>query len=164
MWSDTQLHITAATGLLQPVVAPVQNRQFIKPLYGLWTSTYADESSAWVDWCLAEDFGNPHACSWWVLQPDPSSRVYVIDSAADLCVLCERYPDPTMAGLGTLAFLDFERIARDYDGLHLTESGQWATRHSRPSLYGWDCECTLWFRWCFDTPARAQDAAEHGEG
>lgn len=30
--------------------------------------------------------------------------------------------------------------------MHLTSEGQWRTRMSSPSLYGWDCESTLFFR------------------
>ncbi len=38
-------------------------------------------------------------------------------------------------------------MARDYDGLHLTEKGQWDTHMGRTNLYGWDMESTLWFKW-----------------
>jgi hypothetical protein len=49
-------------------------------------------------------------------------------------------------------FLDFEAISNDYDGIHLTTNGESATRlTSGISLYGWDVECTLWFRWCFES-------------
>ena len=46
--------------------------------------------------------------------------------------------------------LDFERMAADFDAVHLTDEGQWATRLTQPSLYGWDCESTCWLRWAFE--------------
>ena len=48
--------------------------------------------------------------------------------------------------------LDWEQIAREYDGVRMTNKRQWTTRMPRDikdmnlSLYGWDCESTLWFR------------------
>ena len=38
---------------------------------------------------------------------------------------------------------DFEAMAKDYDVIKLTDEGQWKTRLTNPSLYGWDCECIL---------------------
>jgi len=47
--------------------------------------------------------------------------------------------------------MDWEEIAKHYDGVMLTEAGQVHTRYSRPlSLYGWDCESTVWFRDVFE--------------
>lgn len=151
MWHDTQLHITTLPGELAAHVAPVQNRMFVKPLYGLWTSTYDGQSSAWVDWCRDEQFGDPDACSWFLLQPNKDARVYVVDTQADLTALVARYPDPTLPAQfrKTMTALDFEAISRDYDAVHLTHGGQVATRMSTPSLYGWDCESTVWFHWRF---------------
>ncbi len=45
--------------------------------------------------------------------------------------------------------LDFEKLARDFDGIWLTAEGQWDTRMTSPNLYGWDVECVLFFRWVF---------------
>jgi len=44
------------------------------------------------------------------------------------------------------ASLDWEEIAKHYDAIMLTEKGEKETRYTNPSLYGWDCESTLWFR------------------
>ena len=161
-WNDLQLHVSPAVVNLQPLVAPVENRHFIKPKWGFWTSTYDAErqSSAWVDWCLAEEFGDVTAGSWFVLTPDPRARVYVIDGLVDLQHLIKNYPQPgAEAYMRFYACLDFERLAQEYDAIHLTERGQWATRHSTPNLNGWDVECTLWFRWCFTSMEQVERAA-----
>lgn len=55
--------------------------------------------------------------------------------------------------LVTMRWLKFSEMAKQFDGMHLTDNGQWATRlppFDSPNLYGWDCESTLWFRWAFD--------------
>ena len=39
-------------------IKPVKNTRFIKPVGGLWTSTYTPEEeypSAWVEWCVREE-------------------------------------------------------------------------------------------------------------
>jgi hypothetical protein len=48
--------------------------------------------------------------------------------------------------------LYFERVGKEYDALHLTHEGYLRTRSRRckPSLIGWDCESTLWFKWVFN--------------
>lgn len=143
-WYDLQLHVSpSAPEQLEPCVESVVNRSFYKPTGGLWTATYRvdEHSSSWVDWCRVEEFGNVDACNWFILEPDPTANVYIIDSADDLTRLGARY------SVGF--FLDFEELARQYDAIHLTDDGQWATRHTRPGLYGWDVESTLWFRWRF---------------
>lgn len=152
MWNEPQLHITNVAEL-GAVVAPIQNRDFfVKPNGGLWTSTFVGNSSAWVDWCREENFGEPDNLNWFVLQPKQDAHVYVINTLADLRTLIARYPHPDREQQiysRFFAYIDFGRIALDYDAIHLTEAGQWATRHSEPSLNGWDCESTCWFRWCF---------------
>ena len=150
----TQLHITPCVELL-PEVAAVKNC-FVKPRGGLWTSSYVDSKSAWVDAhqdMFEESRGSAYELSWFLLEPDPAARVLVIDTLDDLReVLAEHlyHPYPGLdldSMLG--AWPDFERIAERWDAMHLTEAGQWRTRLTIPSLYGWDSESTLWFRWCF---------------
>jgi hypothetical protein len=143
-----QLHIGLALDLSQ-TVAPVTNAHFVKPGGGLWTSSFIDGRSEWVDWVESERFLDSYSLTWHVLTPDPASRIYVIDSLADLTRLLDRYAVKKKWD-GSMRWPDFERIAGEYDAMHLTAEGQWATRLTHPdSLYGWDCESTLWFRWSF---------------
>jgi hypothetical protein len=129
---------------------PIEN-EWHKPRGGLWTSTYDPRlGSDWVQWCLSEEFGVPEA-GWqsWVLTPTNDARVLTIDSLVDLELVCRDYlakPEH----LGSMCPLDYERLAEEYDAVHLTEQGQWRTRLSlHHSLYGWDCESSLWLRWAF---------------
>jgi hypothetical protein len=71
----------------------------------------------------------------------------MINSRADLAALIKRYPRMLCGRRG----LDFKRLSEEYDGLHLTNEGYMQTRSRRsvPTLIGWDCESTLWFRWVF---------------
>jgi len=124
-----------------------------KPAGGLWTSTLRDDgTSAWVEWCRAERWGLTDESRLFTLEPDADVSVLVVDSETDLHALLDRFgrDDPGFLPKQQFARIDFERIATAYDAVHLTDAGQRATRFSRPGLYGWDCESTLWTRWCFD--------------
>lgn len=135
----------------RPVILPVVNQHHVKPAGGFWTSTFTpdkSEFSAWVEWCLSEssdwitEFG-------YVLEVLETARIYVIDNLVDLEKLLEDY-EPLVWELKGMTWVDkylnYELISKDFDGVHLTEEGQWRTRMSKPGLYGWDCESTLWFR------------------
>jgi hypothetical protein len=139
---------------------PVSNDEGfgVKPRGGLWTSTYGPVyGSGWVDWCLSEDYNVPPDGRFasWLLEPNPTAVVLEIDSYEDLQVLVES--DYGIDGPGYALRLggrgiNFEKLATwgHIDAIHLTERGQWATRLSHPhTLYGWDCESTLWLRWAF---------------
>lgn len=159
---------------------------------GLWTSTHCgDEGSGWIKWAVAEQWHSGSFESW-LLDPVESSIIevdtlddakgmfeeYAIEqpwektpAARELDAEIERAERLHRRRLGGgmsprewfLRCLDFERMAADgVDGVHLTDAGQWATRHARPSLYGWDCECTLWLRWRFGE-ARWKGVAWPGE-
>jgi len=126
----------------------------IKPKGGLWTSTYSPETgSGWVEWCLGEQYNVPAGYRWraWLFKPPADSLVLHIDTYADLVRVLEggfgiSGPGSSLhaGGMG----LDFEKLAQHYDAIHLTDQGQWETRLSHPhSLYGWDCESTIWLHW-----------------
>ncbi len=150
-----QLLLTIATPtpeLMQPIA-----NYAIKPRGGLWTSTYQPDThtSAWVDFYRTE-YGaasvlpNPDDLYWSVLTPNPVARIYTIDHDDDLRTVIARYPLPLYLGETPPQRIDFARFSQDYDALHLTERGEHATRSSEPNLWGWDCESTLWMRWCFE--------------
>lgn len=135
----------------RPVISPVVNQIHVKPAGGFWTSTFTpqkQESSAWVEWCASESqdwitkFG-------YVLEVLETARIYSIESVGDLEKLLRDY-DPVVWRSKNFEledkYLNYELISKDFDGVHLTEDGQWRTRMSKPGLYGWDCESTLWFR------------------
>lgn len=136
-------------GHFQPIDALGRwDYHWVKPRSGgLWTSTWDPSfGSGWIDWCIGESFAGP-AFDVWLLTPDPAAHVYDIDSLDDLAALIRRFPG---RGSHQPEYPAWDLVAQEYDGVHLTDKGQWATRLAHPiSLYGWDCESTLWFRWTF---------------
>lgn len=173
-----QLHLTTATELVR-AVTPVHNSEKAaivkKPARGtgLWTSTWREETydSQWVSWCVSSEFGAPFEEAWWLLTPASDIKLYTVDSLRDLLALFGDYQwlPPRLAEqnrayegiyddpLEHLIGIDFERLAYAYDGIHLTSRGNAATHLSYPhDLYGWDCESTLWFRWCFTDAERIE--------
>lgn len=149
----TQLHLSGSATLAKRVV-PVINDPFLpKPQGGFWTSTFLDGSGGWARFCESEDFRDVTAQHWFLLEVDPTARVYMIAGLTDLQALLADFTVEQPA-YSTFRRLDFERLSERYDGINLTEEGQWATRLSRDNLYGWDCESTLWFRWKFTSVAK----------
>lgn len=150
---------------VKELMQPVQNAQFVKANGGLWTSTYKNGKSDWINWCESNNFWTTDNQTKWLLSVNKNARVLKIDTRDDLFSAYKKYGISLLGGdfelagykigITDLGILDYEKIARDYDGVWLTQEGQWATRFSSPiSLYGWDCECTHWFRWVFDKVER----------
>lgn len=156
----TEKDATVCEQQFQPVVNdPDDYRQ--KPRHGgLWTSTWREKTqdSAWVAWCQDNSFGDVEQMAWWLLTPAKDIRVYTIASVAGLERCLQEYGRPHLLAQRVSVFtqfakkrvLDFERLAQDYDCLHLTARGASETHLSLPNdMNSWDCESTLWFRWCF---------------
>jgi hypothetical protein len=147
-----QLHNTTADALIIPDRLVIESGS-MKPLGAFWTSTYNGFSSSWLEWCEIEmpEWVKPYN---FVLTVDPSAKVYVINSLEDLEQLVAMYP---YGGFMSqyLTYIDWAAMANEgWDGIQVTEAGQWATRYSNPGLNGWDCESTAWFRWVFTSVER----------
>jgi hypothetical protein len=123
----------------------VKNKNLaVKPYGGLWTSTYTPEKeylSGWIEWCISEQ---PN----WIpeigviYEVSSKAKIIIIDNLNDLNDLFKLYGEKE----NSFEYLNFEKMSEWIDGLALTEEGQHRTRFSHPySLYGWDCESTLWF-------------------
>lgn len=163
-WVGREGKTTApAPEYLKPVVGDAEWPR-AKPLHGFWTSTYhGQHGSGWCQWCLSEEFEverSDPTFRVWTLEPDPEARIYTIDKHADLKRLCQLYGRTRTWGEDSPygpyhdTYPDWSLVAEFYDGVHMTEKGQGETRLTRPlNLYGWDCECTLWFRWKFTAVA-----------
>jgi len=134
-------------------MAAIVNAGWTKPNGGMWTSTRTGPgNSEWVAFCEREyPDGLAVATCRVTLHVCPDARIAEIDNAADLAELLVAYP---AHGLDGQLRLDFEAMAVDFDGLHLTDNGESETRsgYSGHSLYSWDFESTLWFRWAFVGP------------
>lgn len=134
-------------------VQPIKNQiECLKAKGGIWTSTYNKElGSDWVGvyksfWGMPEE-----GLDGWLLTPSSNARVYKIDSLNDLIWMYQNYKRKLADIPDVIKMLDFEKMSQDFDAIHLTAKGMRETRHSRPiNLYAWDCECTHWFKWCFE--------------
>lgn len=104
-----------------------------KPLGGLWASPLHSKWG-WYQWCKVEEWEMRPLSLKFKFKLKDESKVYVIDSLLDL----ERCP-MTESVLGGFS-IDFEKMAQKYDAIFLTEKGEVETRHSKPTLYSWDCE------------------------
>ena len=124
-----------------------------KPEGGLWTSTLRDDGTcAWLEWCRAESWGLTDETKLYALEPASDIAVLEIDSFDDLQELLYQWRRKNIPpALERFAPLDFEAMAHGIDAIHLTKRGERKTRYSTPGLYGWDCECTLWLQWAFNS-------------
>lgn len=148
-----QLHV----GDINPKEAeytPIVNREcFPKPAGGLWTSTSSKkEGSDWVRYCMT-DYTDALKPTGWLCKVNENTKITEIDSQEDLKDTIEHYRHPCQFGFPKdftqdRDTIDFEKLSKDYDAIHLTEAGQWRTRLplSGPNLYGWDAESTLHFK------------------
>lgn len=110
---------------------------------GFWASTLLPETenySAWAKWGICEDFLLERLNQAVVFALSPKAKIYEINSVQDLTTLLDKYSHPALVGRQ----IDFEKLSKVYDAIHLTERGQIATRMSYPDdLYGWDVESYL---------------------
>lgn len=131
----------------------------VKPKHrsGMWSSSLINQdgkiTSDWVEWCRAENFG-PDKQDWYLLYPKPKIKIFQIDNIDD-CVWLDTNDflikeNIIHTGLNHMS-MDFVKLKKaGFDGINLTEEGQHATRwHKLYSLYGWDCESTVWLNWNF---------------
>lgn len=137
-------------------IEPVKNSGdfFIKPRGGLWTSSLViDEEfpSDWLRWAIQECWYDEESVSdCHLLDVEDDAIVYEINTPEDLQKLCDTLeragcPD-ILEQLNCASCLDWENISKVFDGVRLTEQGQWNTRLSQPNFNGWDSESTVWFR------------------
>lgn len=126
-------------------IQKITNGSFIKPKRGgIWTSSYTpldDFLSDWHQWCHCE------MQSWipknkYLIIPRNDADVFLIKGMNELLFLTRYF---SLGSCGSIIYLDFEKMENYFDALSLTEEGQWNTRLTHPSLYGWDSESTLWF-------------------
>lgn len=124
---------------------PVENRDWIKPIGCLWASPI-DCDYGWVNFYddeLRDDDSNNERMNYRIeFTLKEETKIYIIDSFKDYIRLYENYGKNINACLNTL---DFESISKEYDGILLTDNGQYETRFSNPSLYGWDVATLLLF-------------------
>ncbi len=116
----------------------IQNDSWIKPIGGLWLSP-EDTEYGWRDFCTSEGFRTEKLQYHFRAKFKGNAKILVIDSLSDLSIL------PMQNAIcGLTQVPDFEKIAKKYHAIWLTERGQIQTRFGHPhNLYGWDCECVI---------------------
>lgn len=143
---------------------PIKNiRLFPKPEGGIWTAPYKKDEkglSDWHRWCINEDFIDYTGKDCSIITLKKNSKIAVINSQQDAIKLYRTYRqdrDENLQKLGLSAnFIDFEKLALDYDAIYLTEAGEADTRYrfevDEIRLFGWDVETLLILRAdCIDT-------------
>jgi hypothetical protein len=119
------------------------------------------------NWAKRAKTGMPYKC--WFLYPCKNARVVTIDTRRDLAQLGAKYDwirtisHPSF--LPPIPFfmqqhwtLDFLAIAKDLDGLRMTQHAVEEFKTPDPRYPGmdedrlptWGVESTYWFRWCFE--------------
>lgn len=119
---------------------PVGNRElFSKPRGGLWTSP-VNSVHSWKDWCIYNDFHLDELKKSFTLLINKGARILIINDVTDLINLPKI--DYSNTGMNLFCnYYDFEKIAEEYDAIHLTARGEVNTRiTTMDNLYGWDCE------------------------
>lgn len=156
-----------------------KNFGWVKPTSccGLWTAPVTDRTdeglpadSAWLEWCRSEMDSDTSGQMLTEITPVRDARLLLIDSQEHLVAIIDAYPesDSQWPGRGRL-YPNWSGLAADgWDGVYLTERGQWATRlpESGPDLYTWDLESMLWLRHAYTVgrTVQSQVRVKAGEG
>jgi hypothetical protein len=80
----------------------------------------------------------------------PGLKLWLVDSLNDFYEMWDKYSphrrDSEMSYLFNKNEKTFWEFLSElgYDGVELTDNGQWETRY-KTFLYGWDCECLVLF-------------------
>jgi hypothetical protein len=129
---------------------PIQNKitnLTNKPLGGLWTSP-VNTKYGWKDWCLGNDFNLEKLEKSFTITLKEKANIFIVNSQKDLQRLpfYSEFNNENIIGFRypKIAF-DFEKLAKEYDAIWLTEKGLMDTQDlTFPlNLYGWDCESVL---------------------
>lgn len=140
-------------------IRPVVNDVLNKPLGGLWTSTYinAATGSDWVVWSTSVYNKYEKPVNSYLLTASKDAKIIHVNSIEDFDRLLEKYPLKSGTnGIPLLpmfdSLLDYEALSKDYDAFHFTRKALTEAKMSlkHMSLGSFDCESTVWFRWCFD--------------
>ena len=137
----------------------IKNTKYnIKPLGGLWTSP-KESKYGWIDFCRNENYYKSGGFkTGFEFQLKPNSSVYIINTFYDLIKAPYKIKDPLYSGISyNQNFIDYEKMAEEYDAIWLTDDGQYETRLPEMNglfdfdgrvinLYGWDCESLIILR------------------
>lgn len=128
---------------------------------GFFTSTWDPQrnSCSWVDFLQARTADpsarRPAGKRVWALQPDPATRLYVIDSLDDFRRLADEFPKRYDNPRNPSYAPDWNQIALrrplPLHAVHVTDAaidaGATQDADDHPMFGGWDVESTLWLEW-----------------
>lgn len=125
-----------------------------KPLRALWTSTCIGTCpSSWVPYLRWGEEHRPPPYHPWQLEISPTARVYEIHGPEAWHSLCLAFP---LYGPDNRVMPNWEKVARTWDGIHLsvgglltTEQVCWSTPQGWTQLSRWNVESTVWLQWVF---------------
>lgn len=127
-----------------------------KPSGGLWSSP-KNSQWGWKDWCLSEMFKEKsYFRVGFKFKLKKSAKIFVLNTISDYLELPEEYFIEQKYGYpGDPKSLNWEKLATEYDGFLLTETGLSETRDlgfglssdstGRVGFNAWDCETLLVF-------------------
>lgn len=133
---------------------PIKNiENFVKPNGGLWASRITKERpyGDWREWVDAEHFSNEFGekygrDNFFKFQLKKDANILTIKRAEELLAL------PKIGAIFPLPFvvLDFEKLAKEYDGIEvlMSEEDKLDLEIGKGlywELYGWDCDSLLVF-------------------
>lgn len=111
---------------------------------------------------VCEDASGDGALPLWEVEVDPGARVFEVDGEASWCRLVEEHPrEVTLSRrhdwhrwtgwTGRWLIPDWERVAGEWDGVHVSVAGYLAAAYralpaagARTCLAGWDPDATVW--------------------
>ena len=150
-----------------------------KPYGGIWTSSYTPNASDGYrsDWeralCINPLVTHPAGASapnlpGWILRAKNGVKILTIDSLAKAIAFTGKYhleyfkiPKAFMSQneqikwVFTTLITNWRKACVDYDCIHLTEAAHSEVvrykveQNGQTAFHTWDCESTLWAKWCF---------------
>lgn len=143
---------------INPIRMTNVNRKHTKPK-GLYTSSAVkiDQmlQSDWYGFMNSEQFG--HAECIVLLKVDPSARIQEVKTREEYLELVDKYGINPLGGLWGSKSLNFDAIAKEFDGFRITRKGLYAVAGLSD---GWDVEQTVWFNNKVLTPIPVKPESE----
>ena len=143
---------------IRPTRMTSVNRNHTKPK-GLYTSSAVKVGkllqSDWYGFMNSEQFG--HAECIVLLKVNPSAKIQEVNSRDEYLELVDKFGTNPLGGLWGNKSLNFDAIAKEFDGFRITRKGYYAVEDLS---YGWDVEQTVWFNNAVLTPIPVKEESE----
>lgn len=130
-----------------------------KPINGFYTSTLDlnSMSTDWSQFMRAANERKDEIKMMSIITPNPTAKVYVINSIDDYSVLANQFPQHGSCGALAPNWNEIQSLGDGViDAIHFTRAAviDEARRgmELRPRFNAWNVESTLWLRPAFDSP------------